>query len=331
VSWSWASALRGVVIAAPAAVAAFSDVTLAAALAVGFLPVCARPLAPGRRERLRSGVLGVLAAASIFLGGFLAQWPPAAVAGLALAGGLVGYAVVALRRPGLMVGLLLCLPLMAVGFTYPGTEKVAGLALDIVIGSAWTVLVLLAWPVTHPASSPASSGAQAEPDAPPRFLILYGWVAGLVGATCAAVGFAADLEHVGWAPAAALLVMRPSPPTQGMRSLDRVADVVVGATAAIVLVRLEPPTWVYAAAIVLVVVAATATATSRWYVLPAFTTYLVFILLLARDPDDAASRFWERLLETGLGVGVAALATYVVLPAIARRSPPSGEPSMTRG
>jgi uncharacterized membrane protein YccC len=328
VSWSWSSALRGVVVAAPAAVAAFFDVTLAAALAVGFLPVCARPLAPARSERLRSGVLGVLAAASIFLGGFLAQWPVAAVAGLALAGGLVGYAVVKLRRPALMVGLLLCLPLMAVGFSYPGTEKVAGLALDIVLGSAWTVLVLLAWPA-RAASTPAPSTAEAVPDAPPRFLILYGWVAGLVGATCAAIGFAADLEHVGWAPAAALLVMRPSPPTQGMRSLDRVADVVVGATAAIVLVRLDPPTWVYAAAIVLVVTAATATAASRWYVLPAFTTYLVFILLLARDPDDAAGRFWERLLETGLGVGVAALATFVVLPAIARRSPPSGEPSTT--
>jgi hypothetical protein len=170
--------LRGLIIAAPAAVAAFFDITLAAALAVGFLPVCARPLAPGRSERLRSGVVGVLAAASIFLGGFLAQWPVAAVAALALGGGLVGYAAVELRRPALMVGLLLCLPLMAVGFSYPGTEKVAGLALDIVMGSAWSVLVLLAWPATRLASEPAPSTAAAMPHAPPRFLLTYGWVLG---------------------------------------------------------------------------------------------------------------------------------------------------------
>jgi uncharacterized membrane protein YccC len=116
-----------------------------------------------------------------------------------------------------------------------------------------------------------------------------------------------------------------------MRSLDRLADLAVGAAAAIVLVRIDPPTWVYAAAIVLVVTAATATAASRWYVLPTFTTYLVFILLLARNPDDAADRFWERLVETGLGVGVAAVATFVLLPALARRSPTSGEPSTTTG
>jgi hypothetical protein len=328
VSWSWASALRGVVIAAPAAVAAFSDVSLAAALAVGVLPVCALRLAPSRGERLRSGLFGVLAAASIFLGGFLAQWPVAAVAGLFLAGGVLGYAVVALRRPGLMIGLLLCLPLMAIGFSLPGTEEVGLLGLDMLAGTAWTVLVLLVWPVnaTAPIASP-----RAGRTPPTSYLITYGWVAGLAGASCAAIGFAADLDHVGWAPAAALLVMRPDPPVQGMRSLARLADVVIGAMAAIVLVRAEPPAWVYAAAIALVVTAATATAASRWYVLPAFTTYLTFILLLARNPDDATGRFWERLLETGLGVGVAALATYVVLPAIARRSPPSGEPSMTRG
>jgi uncharacterized membrane protein YccC len=142
----------------------------------------------------------------------------------------------------------------------------------------------------------------------------------LVGATCATIGFAADLEHVGWAPAAALLVMRPSAPVQRMRSLDRIGDVLLGATAAVVLVLAGPPNWVYAISILLVVVGATATTGSGWYVLPTFTTCLVFILLLARDPADASSRFWERVLETGLGIGVAAIASFLVLPAILRRT-----------
>ena len=39
----------------------------------------------------------------------------------------------------------------------------------------------------------------------------YGVRLGLAGAVCAAIGFALDLEHVGWAVTAALIVMRPSP------------------------------------------------------------------------------------------------------------------------
>jgi hypothetical protein len=327
-SWSWSSALRGAVCAVPVAVVAFSDVQLAAALAVGLLPVLSLPLAPGRMARIRSGLAGVLAAVSVFAGGFLAQWPVLAVVGLVLAGGLLGKAATVRTGPGALMMLFLCLPLMAVGFSYPGTEEVAGLAVDILMGTVWAVLVSLAWP-THAAPVGRS---QALP--PPWLLVRYGWVAGAAGATCAAIGFAADLEHVGWAPAAALLVMRPSPSTQRMRSLDRLGDVVLGAGAAILLVLLEPSDWVYAVAVGGVVTLTAATAASRWYVMPTFTTYLVFVMLLAGDLADAGERFWERVLETGLGVGVAAVASFVVLPALLRHhrvSPDTGEaPPLSR-
>jgi len=94
-------------------------------------------------------------------------------------------------------------------------------------------------------------------------ILRYGYAAGAAGALCAAVGFALDLEHVGWAPAAALLVMRPLPEVQRMRSLDRVIDVVVGAAAAIALTALGAPDWAYALAVLVGVAAATATAGSR--------------------------------------------------------------------
>jgi len=309
-SWSWSSALRGAVCAAPAAVIALSDVQLAAALAVGLLPVLSLPLAPSRVARVRSGMAGVLAAVSVVAGGSLAQWPVLAVAGIVLAGGLLGAAAAARTRPGTLMALFLCLPLMAVGFSYPGTEKVAGLAVDMLVGTAWAVLVGLVWPTR----AALAGGAAAPP--PPWLLVRYGWVAGAAAALCAAIGFAADLEHVGWAPAAALLVMRPSAPIQRMRSLDRLGDVVLGAGAAVVLVQLGPQDWVYALAIGAAVAVAAATAASQWYVLPTFTTYFVFIMLLAGDLEDASARFWERVLETGLGVGVAALASFVVLPAL---------------
>lgn len=50
---------------------------------------------------------------------------------------------------------------------------------------------------------------------------------------------------------------------------------------------------------------------------PAFTTFLVFLLLLYSRPQDAASRFNERVVETLLGVGIA-YAFGLGLPALAR-------------
>lgn len=58
---------------------------------------------------------------------------------------------------------------------------------------------------------------------------------------------------------------------------------------------------------------------SRWYVTPAFTTFLCFLLLLYSHPQEAGSRFGERVLETLLGVGIPYFFGLVV-PAFAGRS-----------
>ena len=101
-----------------------------------------------------------------------------------------------------------------------------------------------------------------------------------------------------------------------------------GATAAAVgfLLDLSPSAWAYSLAAIAAVAAAGATHRSRWYVTPAFTTFLVFLLLLYSSPQDAASRFNERVLETALGVGLA-YAFGLGLPALARRFRTGGPPS----
>jgi hypothetical protein len=310
VAWSWSSVLRGAVLGAPAAVVALHDVQAAAALSVGLMPLAPLPLAATRRARLRSGAFGVMAALALVVGGVLAVWPPAAVVGiLALA---VGTARVAETRPAAMVVLVAGLPLVGVGFSYPGLAPVGGLALVILAGSAYAVAVSLAWPPR------AATPRAMAPAAPPAHLLRFGWLLGGAGALCAAVGFALDWEHVGWATAAALLVMRPRGPEQRLRSVDRLVDVLVGAGAAIALVVVGPPDWVYALAIGLTAVLATATGGSRWYVVPTFTTFYVFLMLVATDPSDAPSRFWERVGETAFGVGVAA-ALGLAVPALLDR------------
>jgi hypothetical protein len=107
-----------------------------------------------------------------------------------------------------------------------------------------------------------------------------------------------DFDYVGWAAAAALLVMRASEQALRLRSIRRPVSVCVGAVAAIGLVALDVPRWTLVIGVVLVVVAATAMARSRWYVTPAFTMFLVFLLLISADLGQAPGRFWERLGET---------------------------------
>ncbi len=111
---------------------------------------------------------------------------------------------------------------------------------------------------------------------------------------------------------------------QRLRSAGRIVAVAVGAAAAILLVHAEPADGWFALAVLAAVAAAAATRAGRWYVTPAFTTFLVFLLLLAGDPQDSASRFNERLGETVLGVGLAYLFG-LALPALeARRRSASG-------
>jgi uncharacterized membrane protein YccC len=92
------------------------------------------------------------------------------------------------------------------------------------------------------------------------------------------------------------------------------------------LVRLAPAAWVYSLAAVAALAGCGATHRSRGYVTPAFTTFLVFLLLLDSRPQDAASRFNERLVETALGVAIA-YVFGLVLPRLAEQRHRRNDPS----
>jgi uncharacterized membrane protein YccC len=196
-----------------------------------------------------------------------------------------------------------------VGLSYSGLGKAAAAAGLMLLGSVFGCAISMLWPEHAPAAAPAAA---------PKPTLGYGVRLGAAGATAAAIGFLLDLEHVGWACAAALLVMRPAAEMQRLRSVGRVIAVAMGALAAIALVRLSPAAWIYSLAAIAALAACGATHRSRWYVTPAFTTFLVFLLLLYSRPQDAASRFAERLLETLLGVGIAYMFG-LGLPALTRR------------
>jgi hypothetical protein len=294
----------------PAAVVVASDRSRGLALAVGVVPAATVGLMPRRRERLAVIVLGTSIGVPMFLGSLLASVPVLAVVAIVVLG--VGAALLAARFRLGQVAMTLSLPMVGVGLSYSGFDKGAEAAALMVLGSLFACAVSMLWPERVPTTSQTDTHASSSPT------LGYGLRLGAAGATAAAIGFLLGLEHVGWACAAALLVMRPAPEMQRLRSVGRVLSVAVGALMAIGLVRADPTGAVYSLATIVAVAAAGATHRSRWYVTPAFTTFLVFLLLLYSRPQDAASRFNERVWETLLGVGLA----YVFglgLPALARR------------
>jgi hypothetical protein len=316
VSWDSARLFLGAADALPAALLVFNDIPRGLALAVGTIPATTAGLAPTRRARRNTAFLGVFVGVPILLGSTLATVPWLAVVAMFF----VAVAAVAIaRRPGPVGSVVLNLgvPMVAVGFSYDHIADGAALALIMVAGSLYACLVSLLWPEYNVATTTVP-----PPWSPPP--LAYGVHLGLAGATAAAIGFGFDLDHVGWACMAAVVVMRPSAEMQELRSVGRLLSVITGAFVGVAIAQTEPPTFVYAVVILAVIATVAATHGSRWYITPAFTTLLVFLLLLYSDPASASHRFGERVGETALGIGLAYLFGLALpwLTARRRRTPP---------
>ena len=309
-AWSWPAALVGAVYAIPAVVVMLFGVSSGLALAFGVLPAAIIGVAPVRRSRVQVVLLGSLMGVPIFVGSVLSEEPALAVASIMVLA--VGAAMLSTRRPLGPVLMTISLPMIGIGFSYRDVGEAFGLALLIIAGSLYAFLVSLLWPERAVPPAPPAPPATVTPGPTPRSMIGYGVRLGLAGATAATIGFAFDFDHVGWATAAAMLVMRPSADMQRLRSVGRVVSVIVGALAAAALaLTTSAPGW-YSAAILVVVAAVAATRPSRWYVTPTFTTFIAISLLLYANPADAQSRFNERVGETLLGVALAYFFGLVV-------------------
>lgn len=321
-AWHWPSAGFGVLAGLPAALATVFDPAVGLALAVGVLPAALVGLLPTRRLRAAYPLLGLSFGALMTIGATLASAPVLAVGAIVVLG--AGGAWFAGRVPAGRVVLTLGLPIVAIGLSFDAVADAAAAGALMVGGSLYVWAVSLLVPER---SSLVRQPTEHEPDedrdvrtrplaAAPS--VGYGLRLGLAGATAAAIGFALDLDHRGWATAATLFVMRPEREMLRLRGLGRTASVAVGATVAVVVVRLDPADAAYGVVVLLSLAGLAGTRRSRWYVSPAFTTCLVLLLLLYAEPDAAGSRFGERVGETVLGVALAYLFG-LALPAAAER------------
>ena len=312
--WSSSRAFLGLCVGLPAVLVVLVDEQLGLALAVGIMPAATAALAPRRRGRVLTVIVGTVAGCCMVVGAVLAQEPALAVMGIIALS--IGTALWATRgRPG-MLAMSLGLPLVGIGLSFSDVSEALTLGSLMVTGSVWAYLVSLLWPESAVAP-------QSAPRLPVPIALVYGCLLGAAGSIAAAIGFAADLEHVGWATAAALLVMRPGRHALVLRSVGRAASVLAGAALGGLFMITEPSAAATAAAVLVAVCGLSATQPSRWYVAPAFTTFIVFVLLLQNSPGDAGHRFGERTLETLLGVGLA-LFFGAVVPSVLRRVQSSG-------
>jgi Fusaric acid resistance protein-like len=312
-TWVWPDAVLGAVIAVPGAIAALQSVPRGLALAVGVLPSAIIGLQPTRRARAGTVVLGVLIAVPLVLGSLLSHVPWLAVPALFLL--CLGAAVLSAGHRLGQIALVLSLPMCAIGLSYQDVGESVGLGLLMVAGSVVAFVVSLAWP-EQPV--PPARATAAVP------MVGYGVRLGLAAATAAAIGFALELDHVGWACAAALLVMRPSAEMVEERSVGRIVSVSLGAMLAAALATVSTTPAIYSLCIVVALAAAAATHRSRWYVTSLFSTFLALSLLVYSNPDDASSRLVERFIETALGVGLACLFGLLV-PAFWAARPPRAD------
>lgn len=270
-------------------------------LLFGALPAAIVGLQPDRRRRWILVVIGALFALSVLVGALLATSAALAIVGMFLLA--IGAATAAARRPFGLVAMNLCLPLAGIGLSFDDVGGAAAFGALIVAGSVVAYLIALVFPPF------------AAPNRPPRKVFgraqarMYGLQLGLVAATATAVGFALGVQHIGWIAGAALLVSRPSRDMAQLRSVGRVLSVLCGALLASWLLSLHLAPWAVGLCTGAAIVGAAAMHASRWYIVPAFSTFLVFWLLLYSDGSATAIafRFDERVLETLCGVGIAYL------------------------
>jgi uncharacterized membrane protein YccC len=304
VAWSWSNAVAGMVYALPATLLALHDPTKGLAAAVGVLAAAAVGVRGPRRRRVATLVVGAVAGLSLFIGSCVSQEPVLAVATVFVLCVLVAVTSTMYRLGPLV--LAIGLPLVGAGLSESGPKSGLGLAVLMIAGAAYAWLVSLCWPDrpdrSHPPAHPVATPATAPTRA---FLIDYGVRLGLAGGLAAAAGYAAGIDHPGWGCCAALIVSRPSVATTQLRVTGRAWSVLAGACAAIAVEGLDPSPQAWGALVLLTIAGVAGTSGSRWYITPAFSTFLVISLLVLSNPTTTEGWwFLERIAATLLGVAL---------------------------
>ena len=313
--WNWRNAAFGAVISALAAlVIVLGEVENGLYLLIGAIPAAIIGLPPLRKDRRRVLIVGILFGVSVVIGALLAQWSALAVVGMFLIG--FGAAFLAAKKPIGLAILTICVPLAGIGLTYTDFGTGVGVGLLFILGSVIAFIAALAFPEFN-------APARTEP---PLLSIAmardFGIRLGLAAALGTGLGFYFGAEYTGWIVGSTLLVMRPNEEMMELRSIGRGVSVIVGGLVAAWLLTLDLSDVTIALVGAGAIIAMAATNASRWYVTPAFTTFLILWALLYGQATNAniEERFSQRVLSTLLGVGIAYVFGFIAPKLMRRRA-----------
>jgi hypothetical protein len=209
------------------------------------------------------------------------------------------------------VVLVLGVPLVAAVLSYDDYSTSAAATVLLLAGAAYAWLVSLAWPERAADYRPG----RVLPER--RTMLGYGVRLGVAAALAYLVAVGLDLDTPVGRRRRACSSPRPQVDLLQSRGVGRVVAVAVGAVAAAIAVRADPPDVVYAALAIVVLASAAGTCASRWYITSAFTTFFVCLLLLFDHPEQTTQKVDERVGETVLGVALAYVFGWLV-PALDR-------------
>jgi hypothetical protein len=293
-------AARGALCAVPGAIVLLTANPAAGMVcALGALPAAMVGVPPRRRGAIALLPVGLGFTLAYISGSVVGQAQVLAVAALAV----VAFAAMraSASRPAARVLPALIVPGFALGMNETLPDSLA-LGAAFLGGTVWAALVAAAWPrrgSAKPRAAPPGAGAKPSD--------LYASCFAAAGAIGLALGFILNLQHVAWAAAAALFIMRPDPNAAASRALGRAVATTAGVVAAGLILHRGPAEAALAAVTIAALAAMVGTRGSRWYVTSAGSGLMVLLASGATSTDAFHTAFGERLLETLLGAGLALL------------------------
>ena len=254
---------------------AAGHLTVGIAFAIGLLPTSLMGIAPRRRLRLVYGVVGCLFGLGILLGSLIINAHDIVETAVLFFGICYVATILASLRPvgTLLLGILL--PSLGVGTGY-ATSKAAGLMVAFMAGSIWSSVVMLPWPESKPDENVRARLAAMRP----KHVKTYGALLGLTAATSIFIGHFFDIPYPGWIATAAMLVIRPVQDMTGWRGVGRAISTIAGTILVIVALKLSLSHVETAIVCAVIAVLTIGARTSKLYVTPFGTAFLILTIEL---------------------------------------------------